>query len=148
MCVSSETRTRTHLRGWLPRTSFPSHAQVVPPTLIERGRGWCGLWPRTLFFPPFSLPLSRLIFLGLSDSSTQVAPRSLYFDWCEKWAAVPYHLPGRLWCDLTRIPDKQLIGRPPTKIGARRTSSDGARNAAALILGERVGAKGDEVPAV
>ena len=92
------------------------------------------VWPVATHFvfpPPFPPSLLRLIFLGLSDASGQVAPRSLYFGWCEKWAAVPYHPPGRPWSDLTRVVDKPLTGRPPTKIGARRTSSDEARNAAA-----------------
>ena len=93
------------------------------------GGGACG--HALCFSPPFSLSLSRLIFLSRSDSSGQVGPSSLYFGWCEKWAAVPYHLPGRPWSDLTRVPDKPLTGRPPTKIGARRASSDEARNAAA-----------------
>ena len=133
-CVSAaETRTRTQLRGCPPRTSFPSQAQVVPPALIESGRGWSGLWPGTLFFSlPFPLPISRLIFLSLSGSSGPVGPRSLYFGWCEKWASELYQVGGRPWSDLTRVVDKPLAGSPPTKIGARRTSSDEARNAAAL----------------
>ena len=37
ICVSSETPTRSHLRGWLPRTSLPSEPQAVPPAPIESG---------------------------------------------------------------------------------------------------------------
>ena len=36
---AAEIPTRTQLRGCPPRTSFPSQAQIVPPALIERGRG-------------------------------------------------------------------------------------------------------------
>ena len=95
------------------------------------------------FVPPFSLSLLRLIFLDLSDSSGQVASRSLYFGWCENWAAVSYHLGGRPWSDITRVLDKQLTGRPPTKAGDRRTSSDEARSAAApWRVGRDNGTKG------
>ena len=68
MCVSGETRTRTQLRSWVPRTSVPSQAQVVPPALIESGRGWSGLWPGTLFFSslfpfPFAIDFPRSVRL-------------------------------------------------------------------------------------
>ena len=91
-------------------------------------------WPVAmhLIFPlfiPFFLP--RLMFLRWPDSSGQAAPRLLYFGWCDNWAAVPYQLAGGPRSDITRVQDKQLAGRLPTKLAIGVASSDEARNAAA-----------------
>ena len=110
-CVSTVRHARGHNFGvgFLAPPS-PRRLRLCHPRQLREGVGGVACGHALCVFPPFSPSHLRLIVLGLSDSSGQVAPRSLYFGWCEKWAAVPYHLGGRPWRDVTRVRGQAVGG--------------------------------------
>ena len=127
--------------GFLAPPSLLRLRSCHPPYLRRGMSGVGGVSTFAFSFLKISLPSPfplAIDYLCLSDAPGQVAPAHWILDGARNGRCCPLTWLRMACLDMNRIPDKQVTGRPPAKLGTRRTSSDEARNTAALNRSARV----------